>query len=356
MRSTAMVRRYRWHAAVLLLVLAMVGSFFFLFPTAQPPPGPPTGVPRVLVALGDSTVSGEAAGDYTPDTDGKDGDWCHRSVNASIHHTGLRGIEETINLACSGAPSAQVALGDVKQYTEPSQAERLGDLAKRKRVVAILVAVGANDDPAFSHVLSDCVQAWLDAGKKSCSAGVGEQWQSRVDAMVPKVNRALADIRTVMTRAGYGNDDYQLVLQSYAPPVSPDLRPELRNLNGCPFRVEDLRWVRESAVPQITAGVRQAARDSGARLLDISRAGLGREACARENPAEEWFSRLSVRWTDLSDENREGHALQESFHPNKAGHEQFGRCLGEFLGTDSRAAACLPGADGNLHPANSIGP
>ncbi len=348
--------RYRWHAAVLVLVLVLVGTTLVLL-RPEPPPaqGPPNG-PRVLVAMGDSTVSGESAGDYEPGTDGTDGDWCHRSRNASIHQTGLRGIVETINLACSGANSAQVGLGDTKQYTEGSQTARLAELAQKKRVVAILVAVGANDDPGFSHVLDDCVQAWFDQGKPGCADSVGPDWQRRVDAMVPKVDKALADIRSVMSKAGYQNSDYQLVLQSYAAPISPDIRPELRNLNGCPFREVDLRWVREAAVPKITAGVRQAARDSGARLLDISRAGLTREACSREKPEEEWFSRLAVRWNDLGDDDRASHALQESFHPNKAGHAQIGRCLGEFLGTESPAAACLAGADGNLHAANSIGP
>jgi hypothetical protein len=48
--------------------------------------------------------------------------------------------------------------------------------------------------------------------------------------------------------------------------------------------------------------------------------------------------------------------LQESFHPNALGHAQFGSCLGEFLNTPDRAAACLAGADGNLHAASSRGP
>ncbi|WP_091448654.1 GDSL-type esterase/lipase family protein [Actinokineospora iranica] len=351
------MRRYRWHVAVLLMVILLLGAFLVVTEPEPPPaPAPPTGVPRVLVALGDSTISGEAAGDYEDGTDGADGNWCHRSRNASIHHTGLRGIDETINLACSGAPSAQVALGDAEQYTEGSQAHRLGVLARQKRVVAVLVAVGANDDPAFSHVLDGCVQAWFDRGKPGCAAVVGGQWQQRVDAMVPKATRALADIRSVLLAAGYQPTDYQLVVQSYVAPISPDVRPELRNLNGCPFREEDLRWVRDAAVPAMTEGVRRVARGAGARFLDLSRAGAGREACARQDPAQEWFSRLAVRWQDLRDEARATHALQESFHPNAAGHAQFGRCLGEFLGTADRAAACLPGADGNLHAASSAGP
>ncbi|HVK21423.1 MAG TPA: GDSL-type esterase/lipase family protein [Actinokineospora sp.] len=351
------MRRYRWWVGgALVSVMLLIGAFLVVGNNPAPAPGPPVGVPRVLVSLGDSTISGESAGDYETGTDGQDGNWCHRSTNATIHHTELVGIDDTVNLACSGAPSAQVGLGEATQYTESSQARRLGALARQKRVVAVLVSVGANDDPGFGRVLDACVQAWFDRGKPGCAETAGKDWPGKVDAMVPKVLAAVNDIRTVMTDAGYQPTDYQLVLQSYAAPISPDALESLRNLNGCPFRTDDLRWVRESAVPLLTEGIRRVARESGVRFLDLSRAGLGREACSRDDAAQEWFSRLSVRWTDLQDDDRATHALQESFHPNAAGHTAFGRCLGEFLATADRAAACLPGETGDLHAATSIGP
>jgi hypothetical protein len=107
-------------------------------------------------------------------------------------------------------------------------------------------------------------------------------------------------------------------------------------------------------VPVLTAGVRQAATSVGARFLDLSRAGVGHEACSSErDPDREWFRRLAVRWDDLQNEDRATHALQESFHPNAAGHKQFGQCLTEFLVSTDNAAACLPARDGNLHAATS---
>jgi lysophospholipase L1-like esterase len=350
------MQRYGWHVAVLLLVIMLIGAFVVVTGQPTPAPGPPIGVPRVLVAMGDSTIAGESAGDYEAGTDGTGGNWCHRSRHASIHHTGLSGIDDTVNLACSGASSAQTGLGDAKQYTESSQARRLGALARTKRVVAVLVSVGANDDPGFGRVLDACVQAWFDRGEPGCAQAAGTDWPKRVDAMVPKVIGAINDIRTVMRDAGYQPADYHLVVQSYATPISPDTLESLRNLNGCPFRTEDLRWVQDTAVPMITDGVRRAAREADTRFLDLSRAGIGHEACSHDDASQEWFSRLSVRWSDLQDEDRATHALQESFHPNAAGHAAFGRCLGEFLTTNDRAAACLPGGDGEVHAATSIGP
>lgn len=325
-------------------------------PRPTPLPGPPEDAPRVMVAMGDSTISGEGAGDYEEGTDGEDGDWCHRSPHASIHETRLQTIDRVYNLACSGAPSPQVGLGDVVQYTEPSQAQRLARIAARNQVIAVVVAAGANDEPAFSHVLDACVQAWTGRAEP-CGESVGPEWSRRVEEMVPKLVRALKDVRTVMRNAGYLESDYQLIVQSYAAPVGPNVAAGLQDLSGCPFRTDDLQWVQQDAVPTLTAGVRKAAARTGARFLDLSRAGRGHEACSDgDDPSTEWFRRLAVEWDDLRDEDRATHALQESFHPNETGHEQIGGCLGEFVNTPDRAAMCLAGEDGDLHAATSRGP
>jgi lysophospholipase L1-like esterase len=308
-----------------------------------------------IVALGDSTASGEGSGDYTADTNGLNGNWCHRSPNATVYQTAAPGIESKIDLACSGAPSGQVALGDVKQWTEPSQAQRLGELTKTNRVAAVVVAIGANDDPHFSALVTDCVKAWFNPHDPPCSEKIKNTWQNQVDAMVPKVVNALGDVKKVLADAGYTPADYQLVVQSYAAPIGPDIPESLRNLNGCPFRTEDLYWVGRYGVEMLASGIQQAAKQAGARYLDLSRAGLGHEACSGgPDPAREWFSRLTLQLQDLSQEARASHALQESFHPNAAGYVEFARCLTEFLAAGNGNAACLPGADGNLHAAPEV--
>jgi lysophospholipase L1-like esterase len=343
-----------WLVLVLVLVVATLGlAGDHQFPAPKPQPGPPENAPRVIVAMGDSTISGEGAGDYERGTDGVKGNWCHRSPYASIYQVRMPAVTRAFNLACSGAPSAQVGLSDVEQYTESSQAKQLARIASRNRVVAIVVASGANDDPAFSHVLNSCVEAWVGKGQP-CSASIGPQWEKRIDRMIPKLTKALQDIRTVMRNAGYARSDYELVVQSYAAPIGTDVARGLQDLSGCPFLSADLNWVENDAVPVLTAGVRTAAAKTGARFLDLSRAGAGREACSSErDPEREWFRRLAVQWNDLQHDERATHALQESFHPNAAGHKEFGECLAEFLTTTDRAAACLPGQDGNLHAATS---
>jgi lysophospholipase L1-like esterase len=354
------MRRFRWlwGGLILVLVAVLVGVFALSGTEPTRPPertGPPGTGPLTLVTLGDSTLSGEGAGDYTPDTNGLNGNWCHRSPHATANETKVPGIEATVNLACSGAPAGQVALGSAKQWGEPSQAQRLAELTRTHRVAAVVIAVGANDDPHFSRQLSDCFMAWFTPANPPCSAAVAPNWQAQVDAMVPKATNAVGDVKKVLANAGYRPEDYQIVLQSYASPIGPNIPESLRNLNGCPFRVEDLYWVSRQGVTTLSAGLRTAADESGARFLDMSRAGTGHEACSGgADPSREWFSRLTVQWKDLTEVDRANHALQESFHPNAAGHAAFGRCLSEFLGSPDRVAACLPGADGALHPAKGV--
>ena len=113
-----------------------------------------------------------------------------------------------------------------------------------------MIAVGANnDEPKFSNQVTDCFKAWFNAGGPPCSTALEQEaWQSKVDAMVPKVATAVSDVKKVLASAGYVPADYQLILQSYAAPIGPDLPEDLRSLNGCPFRVEDLQWISQTGI------------------------------------------------------------------------------------------------------------
>lgn len=346
--------RWRWIAitAVPLTIGAVVGAILLFRSPPMPKPGPPVNAPTAIVSLGDSTISGEGAGNYQPGTNGENGDWCHRSSSAEVMLTEVPGVVQRINLACSGASSAQIGFGTRRHYTEESQAQQLTAVARQYRVVAVLVASGANDDPQFADTITRCVGDWLSS--KDCFSGFDAEWHKRIGAMVPKVAAAITDIRTAMSRANYTSSDYQLVLQSYTAPLGPDVAPGLQDLDGCPLRTADLQWIRSTGVTGIDSGLRQVARTTGTSFLDLSRAGIGHEACSGgPDASREWFTRLTVDWQDLVNHNRAPHALQESFHPNARGYAQFARCLTEMLGAHIGAAACLPGPDGNLHAAVS---
>ncbi|GEL20418.1 GDSL-type esterase/lipase family protein [Pseudonocardia asaccharolytica] len=305
--------------------------------------------PAVIVALGDSAASGEGAGGYLPGTRGEGGNWCHRSAAAYVHHTGL--AARPVNLACSGADTAAVRFGSGTHYTEGSQAARLAEVARRYRVTAVTLQVGANDDPALTATGIACIRTFVDPTVGPCRDTIGPHWPQRLAAMAPKVEAAVDDVRTGLRDAGYADDDYEFVLVSYASPVT-ERMGLLHGAQGCPYGRADAAWGRTVAFPQLSQALAGVAERTGVRFLDLSRATEGREACSHPDPADEWQRRITVDPEALVHGRLDAiglHLFQESFHPKAAGHAQIGGCLGEFVRGGAGSAACEVGADGTLH-------
>ncbi len=327
----------RW--ALLASCVATLAGLVVSAPAAALAQQVPTGQTAV-VALGDSAASGEGAGDYEAGTRGENGNWCHRSANAYVHRTGL--AEHGINLACSGATSAEVAGG---------QAAALADAARTHRVTTVLLQVGANDDPQVTTVGRQCIQVWLQPWKPDCAPTQAPLWEQRLVGMAPKVQAAVAAVHTAMGRAGYGEGDYAVVLASYASPVTEKM-VTAGGARGCPFRRADAAWGRTVAVPALSAALRDVATRSGARFLDLSRATEGYEACSHSQRSAEWQRRITVNPEAYAYGQLDTvglHLAQESFHPNAAGHGQFAGCVAEFVRSEASAGQCLVGPDGNLH-------
>ncbi|HEX2131236.1 MAG TPA: GDSL-type esterase/lipase family protein [Actinophytocola sp.] len=307
--------------------------------------------PTAIVSLGDSAMSGEGAGDYEPGTRGENGNWCHRSANAMVHRTAV--ADHTINLACSGAEAANVSLADTTHYTEGSQARRLIDIARQYRVTTVLVQVGANDDPAFADTILDCIAKWFNPFGEGCREDLRTEWPQRLAAMAPKVEVAVNDVKSAMSQAGYAAGSYNLVLTSYASPLTERMDEILHGPQGCPFKLGDARYGRTEAVPQLSEALRGVATRTGVKFLDFSRATEGHEACSGYgDPSTEWQNRVKVdpwAWVTGGLDAIGIHMAQESFHPNAKGHRQLGRCVTEFVSSGRGSAACVVGADGNLH-------
>jgi lysophospholipase L1-like esterase len=339
------VRLPRRLAAVLVLAVATV--VLGTAPATAAPRGP-----TAVVVLGDSAASGEGAGDYEPGTRGEGGDWCHRSVHAYVHQLGR--ADGSVNLACSGARSADVASGSGTHYGEGSQSRRLGALARRVRVTAVLLQVGGNDDPALIPTLTACIRGFLDPTVAGCRETVGPQWAARLTRMAPKVEAAVRDVRAGMRGAGYRDADYAFVLVSYASPVTEAMRG-VPAVEGCPYSRADAGWGRTVAIPQLSDALRGVAARAGVAFLALDRATEGREACSHALPGDEWQRRLTVDPKALVYGGLDAgaaHLAQASFHPSAAGHAELAGCAGEFLraGTAGGAqAACRVGTDGHLH-------
>jgi len=304
-----------------------------------------------IVSLGDSAISGEGAGDYESGTNGENGDWCHRSANALVHRTAV--ADKTFNLACSGADSANVSLADTEHYTEGSQARRLIDIAREYRVTTVVVQSGANDDPQFADTMVDCILAWFDPFGSGCRKKLATEWPQRLTAMAPKVESAIADVKSAMSQAGYAEGDYNFILTSYASPLTEQMDDVLHGPQGCPFKLADAKFGRTVAVPQFSDALRGVASRSGVKFLDFSRGSEGHEACSGGGDSStEWQNRVTVdpwAWVTGGLDAIGMHMAQQSFHPNARGHAQLGSCVTEFVNSGAASAACVVGADGNLH-------
>jgi lysophospholipase L1-like esterase len=313
---------------------------------------------RAVVVLGDSAAAGDGANDYEKGTRGENGNWCHRSVHAYIHRTGL--APESVNLACSGARAADVGFGSGTHYTEESQAQRLIAIAGRYQVTTVIVQIGANDDAALTATGIACIRAFIDPREPPCRETLGPLVPERMAATAPKVEAAVRDVREAMRRAGYARRDYTLVLASYASPVTEHMLP-LQAAAGCPYGRADAGWGRTALFPALSAALRDVAERTGARFLDMARATEGYEACSKPLNAQEWQRRITVDPQALVYGGLDAigyHLAQESFHPTAVAHAEMGRCVGEFVRSGSDAAACVAGADGRAHlePAPATSP
>jgi hypothetical protein len=307
------------------------------------------GTTKAVVALGDSAISGEAAGSYEPGTD-QTGNYCHRSLNALIEKTTIPGIQERLNLACSGAKSANLWIGGPGQNGEPAQSEKLRTAARDYDVELVIVEVGTNDDPSFSSTATTCVTAFV-LFRPRCSSTYATLWPPRVDAMVPKVQRALSDTRTIMRAAGYADGDWTAVLASYWLPVPAYPRYSTywgKLYGGCPLYHADMEWAAKQAVPYLSSRLRDAAVSQGFGFLDLSVSMKGREVCAQGiTSSQEWTT--GVKYTPNISNWYTFDAVRQSLHVNARGHAQLGACLTEYAVKRLTSARCVRGTDGALH-------
>ena len=360
----------------LLLVALCAALFLALGASASAAPG---AGPTAAVSLGDSYISGEAGRwlgnsiNSAGDRDGTDRtceepleaavcdydrsevylgptEGCHRSDTAEILSATLP-VAEKINLSCSGGVSKNLwrgSSGGEGQRGETSQADQLLPIARDKDVELVIVSVGGND-LGFASIVSDCFQRY-STRQGPCRPAQQQALDAAIPGAVERVQKAIDEIRAVMTSAGYRQSDYRLVMQTY-PSVIPrasearyaEQSPE-RSTFGCPFYDEDLTWGRDVAAPQIGGVVKTAAASRGVEVLELIDALQGREICSRTTePASpttppspttsEWGRALSPETIAQGD-------TQEVFHPNAYAQRALGVCLSQVFAAAPGSFAC----------------
>lgn len=281
--------------------------------------------PTAIVAMGDSFISGEAAGSYT------DRNLCHRSAVAEIAANGIA-VDKKINLACSGAKINDFYADGFKG--EQAQLTQLDATLASYDVEMVVVTAIAND-VGFASLVTDCATRWvLSAGP--CWAAQDATVTANLAANEQRLAKLLGDIDARL-RAGEEDKSYQLVLQTYASPINERNRfsSGWRLAFGCPLYTADHAWAYGTVVPRFAATMVRAARaaneTAGKRIsvVDLNTAFAGREVCAPgANVLNEW-----VRGIDFGD-------LQQSMHPNSRGHRAMGACLQQVYGKPAGEYFC----------------
>ncbi|MCE6998622.1 GDSL-type esterase/lipase family protein [Saccharothrix sp. S26] len=260
---------------------------------------------------------------------------CHRSTSAEIVSAAIPDVT-AINLACSGATTADVRDGDPAR-NQPDQVELLRAAVRDHQVKLVVLSIGGND-LGFGDIIADCAKGYLSSYR--CAPKWDSTIAGQLDQLRADVGATIKAIKEVVN-AAQGTGTYQFVLQSYPAPMPaaagfriPESGPRWSQ-GGCPVWNSDADWARKQLVPTIADQLAQVAANRGVRFLDLRDAFDGREVCASgsrqatdansaANPLPgteaEW-----VRWV-VTGYSAQGDR-QESMHPNHYGQRALGTCL-----------------------------
>lgn len=213
--------------------------------------------PTAAVALGDSFISGEGAGAYTPVADANgvaqgfpgwtaannNAFFCHRSANASLHRANLPGIQDRFNLACSGGQPHDIAAASSARANGrqvAAQLDQLRAVGRTHDIDLVLLGLGSNNSSfTFGNVAEKCANrfiadAWTGwwefwaylngpVEQKPCSdadLATAAQWSAATAETTSAVRQLLATLREIDA-----DGQHRVVFQDYTNPLPFDLAP-----------------------------------------------------------------------------------------------------------------------------------
>jgi hypothetical protein len=379
-------------AASTVAVAALATALIAAAPApALHPRSPRAARPAAVVSLGDSFISGEAGrwqgnggtvdgSRYGTDRAAYDcdeeetscsydpkrvygdsyDDGCNRSDAAEITHVVKVRVASTtyqiargdrVNIACSGATTDAIVKDSFKG--EPRQLDQLAGQAAKYDVKLVALSIGGNDIK-FSDIIKSCVTRF--------STGLGychKAWESEVPTLISNMETAvretLRQIRATMKKAGYAEDAYRLVVQSYPAPIPlgkdnrySEKNYDRLNVGGCPFYDQDSDWAHDELVPALDKALTDAAAATpGVQILHMTQALDGHEVCAKT--AEQSAAGNTLRdplpadrseWVRFLTTGLAQGQAQESLHPNFYGQRRLGGCLNAFAESAARAWSC----------------
>ncbi|MER7080769.1 Lysophospholipase L1 [Saccharopolyspora kobensis] len=240
------------------------------------------------VALGDSAAAGPLIPNQDPNL------LCFRSeMNYPQVAAALIGAD-LVDVTCSGAK-----IDDFSQRQYGILPPQYDVLSRRTDLVT--VTIGGNDVQLVQAAVS-CLNLLPEPLGKSCAdrftAGGRDELGSRIDALAPKVDEMLAQIR-------YRAPNAEVVLVGYGTYLRP---------GGCyplqPMWSRDADYV-QSSVDKLSAMLRERAEAHGAGFVDLGPVSVGHDTCAA--PKDKYFEGL-VPTSEAA-----------PLHPNARGMAAFGQ-------------------------------
>jgi hypothetical protein len=368
--------------------------------------GPGVGTATV-VSVGDSAISGEAGrwagntnGSYTAvdalgptayydnaSNSAETTPGCHRSKAAEIW---IGGSVASANLACSGA----------RTYTQPyqsgsdfkpgldfyddgaghiGQALALQQFAATHNVKMVVVLIIANNYH-FADIVQTCVEDWYTSPSwfpnycQDDSNITPLFTASNIDSETTNYANALINLRTAMRNAGYADNSWTLLAQTYSTPIPrgsqfryPETGYTRQTTGGCGMWNRDADWANDTVVPDINGTVRNGVTRSGltnVKIFDAQNALVGHRLCENtdglleEEHLSSWTSKGASDKSEWVSQIRTSstisgpYQLQEDLHPSYWGQKALRNCVRQaWNGGAPKGGTCALGAKGM----NSLG-
>ncbi|MFI6780270.1 hypothetical protein [Micromonospora sp. NPDC050276] len=252
--------RFRRTALAAGLTIAMAA-----LSTAVALPAPASAaLPTAAVALGDSFISGEGAGAYTPVVDvngvsqgfpgwtaaNNNAFFCHRSANASLNQANLPGIQNRFNLACSGGQPHDIAnasLARANGRAVTAQLDQLRAVAQTQDIDLVLIGLGSNNSSfTFGSVAEKCANrfiadawtgwwefwAYLNGPVEQKPCGDADlATAAQLSAATAETTAAVRQILTTLDQVD-ADGQHRVVFQDYTNPLPLDLNQQFHAEDG----------------------------------------------------------------------------------------------------------------------------
>lgn len=246
------------------------------------------------VAMGDSY----SATGIAPLDPGPAGSECGRSGATYSHLIAAKlGVKSFRDAACGGA--------DTSDYFHPQHADTPPQLdALKKSTQLVTMTIGGNDGNVFGGLVTSCAiasaaerQTTGSISGAPCKATYGAIWRKKVEKETyPSVLHALRAVRKDAPKATVAILGYPQILPEVGVPTC---------YSSVPISMGDVPYL-DRVQRTLNHVIDRAAKQTGVRFVDMSKASLGHDACQP----------VGTRWI----EPLVG-GVSTALHPNVIGHQ-----------------------------------